>query len=245
MSTRLCIASGALGLLAGIAPSLAVRPVQGALVETLCAQCGRKPPAFLAGLKCYHCGAAWPKVDVPASPAARAPAAPVASAPSAVVPAAPTPPRVPSLGLRQPPAWFAARLPSSGFIIRPPAGHEKVARELRIPADGLAPSGSARAGTPTSIPLPNGPYSAIAVTAEHRGGSEGTPALIYVEVQLADGSCWGRVMKVTPPSGSASGATLRAFWPPAPFAELRLSGLDITGHFSQGAALILSVQVQP
>lgn len=183
-----------------------------AAIESICPKCGRKAPAFLAGQTCYHCGAALSKQG----------------------------PAVAGLELAQPPVWYNARLPSGNFTVKPPASHEKVEREIQIPADGLAPAGTARAGAGSSIPVPNGPYSAIAVTAAHTG-AEGSPGLIYVEAKLADGTWWGRVMRVSP----GGGATLRVLWTPAPFSELRLSGLDNTGTFGQGAAVVQSVQVQP
>lgn len=241
MSKRLCItlfALAALGLVSGIA---APRMSYAAARETVCAQCGSKAPAFLAGQKCYHCGAPLPKAETTASPA---PGAPASAAPAAPAVVGSTSAPVANAGAGAAPPWFTARLPSSGFTVEPPATLERVQREVQIPPDGLAPAGTARAGAATTIPLPNGPYAAIAVTAEHRG-ADGSPGVLYVEAHLADGSWWGRVMKVAGPTADAKGPTLCAFWPPAAFTELRLTGLDTTGAFGQGAALIQSVQVQP
>lgn len=196
-----------------IAVLVAVAPAFAA-IESLCPKCGRKAPAFLAGQQCYHCGAALPAAG--AKPAAA------------------------GLPLADPPIWYHARLPSGTFTVRPPASHEKVEREVQVVADGLAPAFTARAGNASAIPLPNGPYSAIAVTVAH-AGAESSPGLVYVEAKLTDGTWWGRVVRASP----GAGTTLRALWPPAPFSELRLSGLDGTGAFGQGGAVINAVQVQP
>ena len=232
MSTRLCIARLTLApftlvlcaLVALTAPGLAPCPTRAAIKESICPKCGFKAPAFLAGEKCYHCGAE------------------LAAAPAAV-----------SLDLHQPPPWFTARLPTGEFTLHPPAGHEKVEREVAIPADGLAPASTARASAAESIPLPNGPYTAIGVIAEHRGAADAPAAYLYIEVKSADGVWWPGLMKIAPSAATASGATtsavgrptLRVFWPPQPFTELRLSALDLTGTFTQGEAIIRTVQVQP
>ena len=114
-------------------------------------------------------------------------------------------PDVANLDLHDPPVWFAARL--SGDL---PVSPDK----------------------PQVIPLTNGPFTAVAVTAVP--GADGADAQLTIEVKGADGAWTAHAMAVV---AATKKPTLHVYWPPSPFNECRIGAV-------RGQAVIKTVLVQ-
>jgi len=117
-------------------------------------------------------------------------------------------PQVASLDLHDPPTWYSARLPSSEITLT--------------------------AGKPQAVPLTNGPFTALALTAVARGGDT-ADATLTVQLKLADGSAWTGTMTV--PFSPEGKSILHVFWPPAPFSECQLAA-------TRGEPAVQSLRVQ-